>query len=769
MMSLSAFLATLPPVALAETDLARFVALVIGRRHRAELPGVALLLAEENLRGYPAGLGAVMRASIEELLADETPPELVDAASVEMMFGRETFIARLGRFIEVRRERLRPGTIVGPELRMLAGKRLQILASWGGQPALVYPVDLARVPDAHFAVPRGPVLAMLMAAADADVLRETWAIIEGATGLDGVEAERWLARFFAIARRPAIDVAAVQKAIVRMSPELRARLAEAVVAHARDGRLPEHHRPGPRGLERRLARLGIEADAPWVEALVGLVSHAFEGAGVDPDVERGYCFVPAEDLALWSQWVEVPAAARDRVAAMAPEAIEAALMVLAEVEAGRVDRALDPVLRRGLQSLRDHCLRPRWTKSRAVLEGLDLLRLCDAFMVSGWDLESRRTALRDLAAEAEALGPRVPERAIEPPPALAELEPGAWVLGTTAQRAEPVAEVRQAPVVSQENVVQKGLAASPPPAEVRAPDVRPRTDVRPAEARPTSTRFALPPMPKPPPLGTRAVADTPAGRGVVPLPAERAAERERQRSRVLGRETAGVASDSAQPSPMVKDALEAEGGRKAGDADSGRRAGEGDISRLSSGFAEPAARDTRPPSSLKVPKPMPAQQLAPAPERRSEPLVMRAPEPPVLQRLASQRAPTERGPVEPRSARRPTTGGLLVTPAQAHAFYEQAFRELETVERDILKLGRADLPPSLAARLDHIADEAAAVAAALGPAARSGDRDFQVALERIERVEEYLLRVRGLGLGSPGPRDDRPKSFWRRLLGSKND
>jgi len=730
MLSLSAFLAGLPPAALAETDLPRFCALVLGRRARSELPGLALLLAEETLRGYPAGLPAILRAVIGQILEDDLEVELVDASSIERLFGRAPFLRRLGELTDLRRERLRPGTIVGPELRLVAGRRLQVIGSHGTQLALVYPVDLARVPDAHFAVPRGPVLAMEMETAEIEVLRETWIAVEGATGLDGAEARRWTARFFAIARRPGIDVASVQKAIVRMSPELRAHLSEALVAHNRDGALPEHHRPGPRGLERRLARLGVELDAPWTAAATALVSEVFASAAPDPMVERGYCSVPPEDLALWSEWVEVPAAARAAVTAIAPPEIEEALMRLAEVEDGRVDEELDPTLRRGLQSLRDHCLRPRWLRSRAALDGLDLLRVCDTWLARGDDLSEKIESLQKLAVEAAVVSE---ERAlvetariaaesarlalvnviVAGPPRAPEIAPGKRTLATAPEdednAIEPVSQQRAAapsehvesgpaPLMDSEQAQPKpGVEAASelgapwpaPPVKaaagaadlaIKAPPASP-SSTPPAAVRvervPTASRFELPPMPKPPPMRTRPV--------------------------------------TGLPIPVI---------------------------------APPTAPKKATPASAAPPRPAPA----PSPVVEAAPRVVRRV--PTLS-PASKAAP---------SALRSSIASHLMTPAQAHAFYEESFRELEVIERDVLRGGHS---ASVGQRLDVIATDATAIIQALGPSARSGDREFQVAIERMERVEHYLLRIRALELDEVEPRRERPKSFWKRLLGDK--
>jgi len=117
----------------------------------------------------------------------------------------------------------------------------------------------------------------------------------------------------------------------------------------------------------------------------------------------------------------------------------------------------------------------------------------------------------------------------------------------------------------------------------------------------------------------------------------------------------------------------------------------------------------------------------------------------------------------------------LVTPSQGNDFYDASFRELELIERDLLQRG----PYSGAAeRVQAIAEQASELHAALGPSARSGDREFQAAQRRIEKVQAYLERIRPLlaprpgAAGSARERDasdpqDRP-GLLRRLFGKRD-
>src|SRR5690606_2518580 len=154
-----------------------------------------------------------------------------------------------------------------------------------------------------------------------------------------------------------------------------------LIEHLRDGELPEQHRSGRRGLERRLGELGFArfgAIPPWVEATLTLVESVYRAAGLDPEVMAGRAPAPPEDVARWCGWVDVAAAMRERVKKLPSETIEHLLVRLSEEEAGRVERRADTMpepLARALASLRDQCLRPRWQRSRWALVGIDPLAL----------------------------------------------------------------------------------------------------------------------------------------------------------------------------------------------------------------------------------------------------------------------------------------------------------------------------------------------------------------------------------------------------------
>ncbi|MFO0750389.1 MAG: hypothetical protein U1F43_32670 [Myxococcota bacterium] len=402
MFSLTALLASLPPASLVETDLPRFVALALGRRTKAELPGLRALLVEESLRGYPPSVGPILLGAVEQLIARGIEPASLDARTCDLVLGSESFLTTLEQRLPLafRRQRLRPGTAVTPAMRQTLGARLVILPGVGPQLVLVLPVDLAQVQDARFAMPTGPVLARPAGADEADALRTAWGAIEEAVGLAGPEAERWQARFFAIARRENHDAKTARDGLQGLSFEARVALWETIIQHCRDQELPEQHRPARRGLERRLAQLGLELELPWVQAVVALAESAYRAAGIDPEVAAGRPPCSREDVATWARWVDVPAAGRDKVVALDPAEIERLLVLIAEIDGGRVDRPFDEALRRPLLSLRDQVLRPRWTRSRWASSGLDPLLVAEGRMALGEDVGLIKREIEALADEA---------------------------------------------------------------------------------------------------------------------------------------------------------------------------------------------------------------------------------------------------------------------------------------------------------------------------------------------------------------------------------
>lgn len=116
-----------------------------------------------------------------------------------------------------------------------------------------------------------------------------------------------------------------------------------------------------------------------------------------------------------------------------------------------------------------------------------------------------------------------------------------------------------------------------------------------------------------------------------------------------------------------------------------------------------------------------------------------------------------------RPVARAATAPHLLTPGHALAFYEAAFAALSVVERDVLR--GAARPDDAESTLGALASEAVLIATALGPVARSGDREYQLGVERLERVEDYIRKIRLLLEDSgQGAARERPKSWWRRVF-----
>jgi len=753
MASITTVMASLPPASLAEADLARFCAQALGRRSRSELPGLAALFSEESLRGYPPSLGPILQSLVLTIIQHSIDPNGLDARTIDGLLGSASFLSRLEQKVGVSRQRLRPGTVVGAPLRQTLGMRLMVLPGVGRELVLVAPVDLAQVPDAHFAVPLGVVLARPAPSEEAEVLRSSWALIEERFGLDGDEAAEWGSRFLAVSRLENHDAHAAATGLATLSYEQRMTLWETLVGHLRDGELPEQHRTGRRGLERRLSEMRFGAEGSgipdWVEATFSLVESVYRAAGLDPEVMAGRCPAPREDVERWGGWVDVPAAGRERVRRMSPEAIEMALVRLAEEEAGRMERSpeMPETLARALASLRDGCLRPRWQRSRWALTGIDPLNLANARIATGEDTHAIRKRLEALGQEAvqvERVQPRVAKSAA------AIAAPRAGNLSVAARD-----------------------AVSPPSAAVAGEQPRPTNDGLGA-SEVTQLVTAVEPS------GDREAIAGPALSDEVP-----------------SSEGRGLRKDGEAWTEGLRKDGEAwtEGLRKDGEAwTEGLRASRFHLPPL------PAVPPPRPAPRVRARTDFPPMPAVPARVVPQEPAIPRparvpsehiptlratpAPSPTARAAMAPvaatrpaaamrERVPTatHEAPASPRIAR-PRTGATaphLVTPTQGNHFYDASFRELELIERDLVQRGPY---AGAAERVQAIAAEAAELHAALGPSARSGDREFQATQRRIEKVQAYLERVRPLLVarapysGTREP-DAAPPGFLGRLFGKR--
>ncbi|MCA9513897.1 MAG: hypothetical protein KC635_03040, partial [Myxococcales bacterium] len=419
MFSMTALLASLPPASLAESDLPRFVSRALGRRIPSELPGLRALLDEEPVSGYAPSVGPILAAACERLAATGADPRELDPQKVEALLATSAYLAALEARIPLEQQILRPGIILTPATRDLLRGRLHALPGVGPQLVCVAPVTLVRLPSVRFVVPRGPVLARPMTADEADRMRAAWSAVEEIFPVGDPESAAWEARFVRVAIRENHALDAVVEGLRPLAVARRRALWRELVEHLRDQEVVEEHRPGPRGLDGRLTRLGFEPGAPWIEPLVGIAQAAFEGAAPDPEVARGACRVSEAELAAYAQWVEVPTVDRERLAGVAPAEIERDLRVLADVEAARLDLELDADWVRALRALRDRLLRPRQLRAAWALDGVDPLLLAESRLAAGHDADAILTALEAIAEDAAEAGARRPAAqpvAVSPPP-----------------------------------------------------------------------------------------------------------------------------------------------------------------------------------------------------------------------------------------------------------------------------------------------------------------------------------------------------------------
>ncbi len=694
MLSLTPFIGSLPPASLATTDLARFVTRALGRRTPEELVGVRELLADKALAGYPDELRPAMLTVVERLLAEAVPPDELDPERVERLLASRAFLTAMDRRLKLGRQPLRPGTPVSSPLRATLGRALHVLPGHGPQLVLVAPVDLLRIGQLGWSCLRAPALARPMDGDQAEVVRETWALIEERWGWDTAEGLPLRARFVAVASRQDFDAARVVQALTGLEIEARVALWDAAIEHLRDQELGEARRPGWKGLHARLAAQGLEVPDAELRPLVAIAEAAFRACAPSVAVAEGRCPCTPADLRAFGEWADVPDATRARLTALAPEVIEHHLRILAELEAGRLDVAFDDDLRRELRILRDALLRPRYGRDADALFGADPLLRARALLAAGHDRACIVADLRTLAEEAreaaerrrpEAREPAEAEAAVAAPVEAEEGAPAPPVNPFAGMGDEPRAPTSR-PITGGEGVAPKSPFAEPE-APVAALPPMPRP---PPRSRPITTRrIELPPMPEPPPPNWAAT-----GRA-----------RARTHTRPVG----------ALP-PL------------------------GDTPALGATPPRPPATPTaRTSPTAPAPAVAPTPKAPPAARPRTTPTV---PLPPgsILD-----------GPNAPRP--RPATAPHLVTPSQASAFYESAFRELQILERDLLERGPWQAAVARVATLEREAD---GLAVALGPSARSGDRDFRVALQRVQLVQSYLGRIKPLLEASPEPAPTTP-------------
>lgn len=723
MVTTTAFLNALPPARLAQADLGRFLTRTLARRPPAELPAILEILATTPLSGYPDALGPVLRTFIEVVLAEHVPLDELHPEAVEGILGSSAWQAQAQSSVDLRRSRLRPGEVLSDDLRAAAAgaRELEVLDGEGPSLVLVAPVTLTSVDGLGWLAASGPVVVRPAEEEEASALRRTWGRIEE---LHGWDAEPWVAAFVAISTRPNLDAARCARALDRLEPARRASVWGLLVEHTRRGGLLEEHRPSPRQLARTLAEAGAEIEDASLAPLVAFARRVYETCAPDPGVSRGVCPCTRDDLETYAAWTEVSEARRARLLSLDPRVAAHRLRVIAVAERASRHPPLGDEDVADLRALRDAFLRPLYERDVRLMRAVDPLALLQTSIERGEDRAQILADLRDLedrAVAAVASGHQIQEsgdgggaaRSLTSPHDTGQRDTGErdtaqpdtgqrrsrWGAEATAADGGGLSGGSQEPAARREEAMERGgadvaPAASPyegyEPAPLALPPLPPPP--RPARARPPS-KVSLPPLPTPPAR---------LGRGV------------RRRG----------------------------GERRPAEAPPGRR-GRGVVSEAGGGAAPPGARGRG--------RGQRAQPNAATPNNRQGPAAAERGGARQPRGTAAARATTRaggtglgRGEGGARGGRRP------VTPAGAERFYDQTFRELEVLERDLLERGPW---PQAAERLEGLVAEARALAQSLGPSARSGDREFAAALTKIERVQVYLDRVVPLAVAPPEAED----------------
>lgn len=712
MFSISTLLGQLPPPSLAETDFPRFAVRAVGRRSLSEMPRVVEALREDSLTGYPSAVAPALAVFVERLIADKIEPVGLDVERAVDLLGSPEGIEALARAITLDRSVLRPGLTVSSEIRDFLGDRLSTLPGFGGALALLSPVVVMRGHGIGFASVRSPAVARAMGSDEAQSIGAAWGALEEQTGWPSPLGHLWETRFFRVIARPNHDLDGCRALLEPMAPPARRTLWSAILEHLRDQDLPEEHRPGDRGLQRRLALAEIGASTEGLGALLDLAGWFFDRLGTSDSAVEGHLPLSSDDLAVWTSWVQVPQASRQRLGALPVEEVERVLRSLAAKQTRRAQPALEPTLARDVLAFREEYLRWRYRRDVEPLRGADPLDLIRAQREAGHDARSivrdvqaladevqrycgavredearrareaahkeaadeqaaREAALRTAAdaagevAEASAEQEDTDEPASRPTaePAAAGDADATEIISASARRAPkeptpfdglvpPKPRKPSAPLDVNPFAAEEEAAKSggARPYDPPPPGFLPPLPIPPPRKRPTTRRFELPPLPQPPPRTTHNRPRT-AEASVAPV-------------NLVGTASAdSVEIGGPRPRPSTQDSA-----------------------------ARALARPTTVPT------------------------------------LGAAAAAALRAPRDTR----------LTTPGQATAFYEEAFRELEVFERDLLERGSL---PEAERRVRELAKDADALASALGPPARSGDPTFQSALKKVELVRAYLERI----------------------------
>ena len=787
MLTLQAFLGILPSARLAEADLPRFLTQALCRLSRPQLSAAFALLEREQLVGYPRALAPLIYRVIEALIAEDIAPDTIEPTLFERVIASPKLLSALDADVGLEHIVLRPGELVSPDMRDLVGRHLQTLPGRGAYLTMVAPAEIARVPGLDYAVVRSPVLARPMSSDEAEVLQSTWATLEEASGWPQGLARDWEARFVRVATRPNLPAARCVSVLADMQPQRRRALWLSLVGHQRLQELPETHRPGEAALSRRLDALALEErDRELVPALMDLVRTAYSACALNTKVKDGDYPITADDVESYIDWVEHSHSAKSALASQSAEQLQRLIRVLTAVDRGTIQGAVEPEQARLLRLFRDQYLAAVYQRDVTALFGIDPLLLAQSLVAEGHDADAIREALVELAQDARLQR----ELALE------------------AQREEQAQRIADGPDEADEAEAPEDLPESPfaslapraPRRPTTSPGVNPFAEAEAAASPhriPTSTPpMKLPPLPPVPPARPR--RRTASSHTLPPLPERPSAPRAR-RPRTRPRtqpfpdleslplptpQAPALQGSGLSPAPVSaahQGALGGEPEKVAGDP----AATEGDTTAVEISVADPVAAEpsalepvAAEPSAL---EPVAAEPIAPAPvaadpaEPGQERSVEGAPQAGTQAELNLEPEADGGEPVleessphlENRAESPPTVtrraSGRLVTPGQAARFYGEAFRELQVLERDLLERG---VWPRAERRVRELGEEAAELALALGPPARSGDADFRAALKKVHFVQSYLERIGPLMSGDlPVEEVPEPQGVLDRLSG----
>lgn len=482
MITLAAFVGSLPPASLAKADLPRFLVRALGRRPPEELPPLIELLHGATLVGYPAVIAPILRTFMERLVAENREPENLDPDIANHILGTPAYLRAVGAEVELEQIILRPGTPVSAEVRVLLDGRLVHLSGVGPQLVLVGPIEVIRLPGMTWSVLRSAPLARPMPLDEMETLRDAWARIEERVGWPSEESQPWEAAFVEIAVRPNDDAQSCADVLRALTPFQRRKVWRGLIEHLRDQELPEDHRPGPRGIQQRLASVGTDLDMDAINVLRAIADSAYQACALDPQVRDGYCPVTQEDLERYARWMEVPDASRERLKALSPGVIVHGLRQLAGMEQGLLQQDLGDAFARDIRSFRDAYLSARYRRDVSVLLGVDPIGLVEERLSNGFDRAAIVTNLKELVKRVTTDVPMRQERAASGP-SLREI-----------LKLDPRIGAKSAPL-QPKKLPRRELPPMPEP-----PPARPRPITR--------RRKELPPLP-----------DVPPPRRPAPLPA----------------------------------------------------------------------------------------------------------------------------------------------------------------------------------------------------------------------------------------------------------